>query len=331
MLFRARYVLVVLALVAGAIYAGFSVVIFNRSTLVQAACAVSVTDMRNTPSDFQRENFDTTPYQMDSFEDVRFTSRDDQLQLTGWFIPAPADSAPAIIIVHGHNGCKQSAPVLTAAGMLHRNGFSVLAIDLREHGSSQIDDERTLGGLDEYRDVLGAWDWLQQAQRIPPQRIGLMGFSLGAASVVIAAGAEPGVVAVWEDSSFASVNQIINSELARNHYPPIFAPATSVVSRLLTGTDILSYGPVDALRHLNGRPYFVVHGSADARVSVDQAEQIAAAVRANDGQVETWIVPGAGHTGSIFLMPDAYETRLVAFFSTALTADEQETVHLRPQ
>jgi dipeptidyl aminopeptidase/acylaminoacyl peptidase len=329
MSYKAKYalttVVTLLILVVAGSYAVISVIIFNKITLVQAACANDTWAMNNTPSDFRQEDFDTPPYFIDVFEDVSFSSREDNLRLDGWFIPAGSNTrlnhTETIIVVHGHNGCKQSAAVLTAAGMLSRNGFNVLAIDLREHGYSQIDDGRTMGGLDEYRDVLGAWDWLRQEKHISPARIGLMGFSLGAATVIIAAGEEPDVAAVWEDSSFADINQIVSAELSRNNFPAIFGPATSIVSRLLTGTDLLSYSPIASLRNVDGRPYFIVHGSADQRIGVEHAAQLAEAIRATGGRAETWIVAEAGHTRSIFLKPDEYEARLVTFFDTALAGN----------
>ena len=44
--------------------------------------------------------------------------------------------------------------------MLHRAGFGVLLIDLRNHGASDIDNGRWAGGSKEFLDALGAWDWL---------------------------------------------------------------------------------------------------------------------------------------------------------------------------
>ena len=99
--------------------------------------------------------------------------------------------------------------------MLHRNGFSVLLIDLRDHGDSTREDGRFAGGTDEYRDVLGAWDWLRTEQGLPPASIGLLGISLGAATVLLATGQEPAVAAVWEDSSYADLGTAIDAELKR--------------------------------------------------------------------------------------------------------------------
>ena len=65
-----------------------------------------------------------------------------------------------VILSHGFGGCRKGANDLLAAGMLHRNGIAVLMIDLRDHGDSTKEDMRFAGGTEEYRDVLGAWDWL---------------------------------------------------------------------------------------------------------------------------------------------------------------------------
>ena len=45
--------------------------------------------------------------------------------------------------------------MLTPAGMLWRNGFNVLLIDLRDTGDSTFQDGRSTIGNEEHRDVLG--------------------------------------------------------------------------------------------------------------------------------------------------------------------------------
>ena len=88
--------------------------------------------------------------------------------------------------------------------MLHRNGFGVLLMDQRDHGDSDDEDLRFAAGIEEYLDVLGAWDCLVAAG-VPEDRIGVLGMSFGAATSVIAGGEEPRVRAVWEDSSFGDM------------------------------------------------------------------------------------------------------------------------------
>jgi glyoxylase-like metal-dependent hydrolase (beta-lactamase superfamily II) len=69
---------------------------------------------------------------------------------------------------------------------------------------------------------------------------------------------------------------------------------------------------------LDGRPIFITHGTADSRLSVQYAADLAAAYRANGGTVDPWIVPGADHTQAIALQPAEYERRLDAFFESTI-------------
>jgi dipeptidyl aminopeptidase/acylaminoacyl peptidase len=202
--------------------------------------------------------------------------------------------------------------------MLRRHGFSVLLIDLREQGDSTVDTGHYAGGIKEYRDVLGAWDWLQSAQHVPAAKIGLLGMSLGAATVMIATGEEPRVAATWEDSGFADINVAIQDELIRNGYPTWLSLGGILAGRIFHGIDITSLSPLQAAAKLHGRPVFIVHGDADTRLPVKHAYTLAAAIRAAGGTVEPWILPGVKHVQAVFDEPAEYERRLVQFFSESL-------------
>lgn len=315
-------VVVVVVLLAAA-YLLFGAVIYDRLSRTVANCGSNNDDTQNTPASFSYTSRDLDPsvYFMPEFEAVTFTSRSTpNISVAAWFVPAGQDSAaaPVVILVHGLTSCKSSEHILTAAGMLHRNGFNTLLIDLRDHGSSTVEDGRFSGGTDEHLDVLGAWDWLVNERGFTPERIGLYGQSLGAATVMIATGVEPRVAAVWEDSGFADINEAVQAELARNGYPTFLASAATIMGLALGGDNIGQYSPLDTARNLNGRPIFITHGDADTRLSVDYAYELAAAVNANGGSVEPWILPGLGHVEALFAFPEEYERRLVEFFRAAL-------------
>ncbi len=53
-------------------------------------------------------------------------------------------------------------------------------------------------------------------------------------------------------------------------------------------------------------------------LSPSYAADLTAAVRADGGTVEPWIVDGAEHTQAIVVEPAEYERRLDAFFEAAL-------------
>jgi dipeptidyl aminopeptidase/acylaminoacyl peptidase len=316
--------LVILVLAA---YLGIGALMYNRISSVKAGCEERPEDMAYTPSSFSapsdeaRAQADMSGYEMSAYQEAQFPSREDRLTIEGWYVPAQGvdeASAPAVILVHGLNDCKRTPYILMPAGMLNRAGFNVLMIDLRDHGDSQVEDGRFAGGTEEYRDALGAWDWLVNEKHIPPERIGLFGTSLGAATVLITMGEEPRVAAAWEDSSYADIQVAIDAELTRYGVPTFFEPAGILMGKLLAGDDIAVRSPLAAVSRLNGRPVFITHGDADTRLSVQYAYDLADAIRANGGQVEPWIVNGSGHIDAMFDDTAEYEQKLVAFFKDAI-------------
>ena len=89
-----------------------------------------------------------------TYRSVEFPAAEDNLQLRGWLIEAPA-SDKLIISVHGKDDNRGGAG--SGLAEIHRRlagaGFNVLAFDLRGHGIS--DGDRYSLGYYEQRDVLG--------------------------------------------------------------------------------------------------------------------------------------------------------------------------------
>lgn len=133
------------------------------------------------------------------YTNVAFTSSDGT-RLQGWFIPASGANdrpAPAIIFVHGwpwnrlgNRAGSTLMPDLTVdflelGAALHRAGFHVLLFDLRNHGTSAAAIPVTFG-VNEARDVRGAVAMLRQRADVDGERIGIIGYSMGANALLYA-------------------------------------------------------------------------------------------------------------------------------------------------
>ena len=277
----------------------------------------------NTPAHFtvlegSVPDFDASPYQPLSYESVRFPSRQPGLTLAGWYV-AGDPAAPAVLITHGLGGCKCAGPNLVLADLLHRHGFNVLLYDLRNHGESDRDNGRTGIGNKEYQDTLGAWDYLNATKGFAPERIGVYGASLGAGTTLIAFGQEPRIAALFVDSPYADLRQVINERMAYMGYPPFLAPAGLLMARLVDGVDLLGHSPREAIANDAGRPIFITHGTADQVIYVHHAYDLAALADQTGANVTTWYLEGYGHVphALLALTPD-YEAHLVKFFNDAL-------------
>lgn len=265
------------------------------------------------------------PYQMPVAQDVTFHSRDAAIPntaLAAWWVPADGvgvASAPAVIVLHGVMSCRRETSVLMAAGMLHKHGYSVFIMDMRNHGDSGFDtDGRMAVGSDEYLDVLGGWDWVR-AQGVAANRIGIAAFSFGTSVAIIAGGQEPGVQAVWADSSFPTTQRALGLFLKdQTGLPDILVPGVVVWGRV-NGIDFLKFDPITEVAKYRGRSLAFVHGADDKVLPAEMATTMHdAGVAAGATVADVWVVQKAGHTQAILVDPAGYEARLVAFFDGAL-------------
>src|SRR6185312_17074013 len=175
--------------------------------------------------------------------DVTFPSREDHLQIQGWFIPGvlldgSLTTRRTIIMVHGvrTNRADKDAGLLDLSGRLARQGFAVLAFDMRGSGSSSI-APLTLGYF-EQRDVLGAVDFLQSGP-VPfpelgrPDIIGGWGVSMGGATLLLAAARESAIRAVVSDCAYSDIIPILVREIPLNsRLPRLFTPGALFAARV---------------------------------------------------------------------------------------------------
>jgi dipeptidyl aminopeptidase/acylaminoacyl peptidase len=323
---RLTWIVVFVGLTAVVVMIGFvgiGYVAYDELSKITVSCENPV-HRAQTPASFVagtddgQATVDTAPYRFTDYDEVAFPSRDPDLTIRSWFAPGPGGiDDPVVVLVHGRASCRRDPNILLPAGMLHRAGFGVLLIDLRNHGESDADNYRWAGGDKEYRDVLGAWDWLRSRGH-PAERIGLFGASLGAATVVLATGREPEVAATWADSSYADVTEASTEYAVEHDYPGWVSVPAVLIGRIIGDPELATDSPDEAATRLAGRPLFIVQGLEDETVLAHHAIDLAHAAAIGGTMVEPWIVPRAGHTEEMYFVPDEYERRLVEFFATAL-------------
>ncbi len=316
---RLTFGIVAAIIVLLAAYLGAGYMVYDKLSRVPAFDQKTAA---NTPSHFQvtypeDAGFNTAPYEVSSYQTVSFPSWNSKLILRGWYIETDP-SAPVVIVTHGLGASKKDANVLVPAGMLAHHGFNVLMYDLRNHGESDSDNGRAGIGNKEYLDVLGAWHWLVDVKGYSPKRVGLYGVSLGGGTTLDAFAQEPRAAAAFVDSPFFNLTEIMNAELTRNHYPTMLTPSALFMARVTTGEDLLAHSPSEAITNDNGRPLYVVHGTGDTRISVNQTRELAELGQETGANLTVWMPQGIDHVDSVFKLTDEYQRRLIDFFTAAL-------------
>ncbi len=259
-------VIVLVVLLAVVAYFVMGYIVYTRLANVRGSCDMH---LANRPNHFTNitgwPETDFSPFFMPTFQEVRFPSRQANLQISGWWVETDPNT-PAIIVVDGLGGCKYAQATLVPAGILWHDGFNVLMVDLRNTGDSDVDNGYSSIGNKEYQDVLGAWDWLVDEKNFAPGQIGILGNSLGAAAVLFAFEHEPQIAAIALNSPFANLPQIIREEMQNNGFPGFLAPAGIWMGRMVSGENLVEHNPVDALLSAGDRPVWVVHSTADTRI-----------------------------------------------------------------
>jgi len=244
------------------------------------------------------------------FEDVEFVSRRRDVTLRGWFIFGQEEK-PTLIFVHGIGSMRSGDRAVELASRLVGNGFNVLMFDLRGHGSSEGD--QVSGGYFEQLDVLGAIDFLTD-RRILPHRIGLVGFSMGASTALLAAAQEPAIGALVADSPYAKASDLIAHEAARRTVlprwiTPIFVPTAVLMANWFYGIDLGALVPEAAVVDLD-YPILVIHGTDDRRIPYQQGQRVHQS--APTGSI-IWLVPDVDHVDAFATYPEEYVERVKAY------------------
>jgi len=308
----------IVSLVVGglALYLIASTAVYFRLTKTQQGY---LDNSVNTPSQIRNispnyPTFSATYFEVPEYAEVSFNSLSGGIRLSGWYLPNPK-SRSIIIIVPGLNSSKASAKCLIPAGMLWHHGHNVLIIDVRDQGTSDIEDRRTALGTTEYLDVLGAVQWAVNSG-FQKEHIGLMGGSLGGATALIAFAQDPALKAAFIDSSYADVHVAILEELKRNQYPQFLASGGIRMAQFISGDRLLSKSPIAAIKKVNQRSIMIVHSTKDSRLNVHHAHDLIRAARSVENRhITAWIHHYPGHCDTMLAAPSEYEQRLVSFFT----------------
>lgn len=261
-------------------------------------------------------------------EEVVFGT-DDDVVLRGWFIRRAADDgrpAPAIVFVHGwpwnrlgNQAGRSLLPdrtidFLGLAAALSQAGFHTLLFDLRNHGQSDAAWPVTFG-VHEARDFMAAVALLRRRPDVDRDRIGAIGFSMGANTLIYGIPrSQPIRAAVAVQPTTPTV---FAPRLARQLLGPA-GPAllrlAEPVYRAFGGPALAQIDLVRAAEHLRDTRMLYIQGSGDQWGTVADAQAIA---WATPSALPLVIHPSAERFGG-YLYVNERQDRIVDFFGEHL-------------
>ncbi|MVO99305.1 alpha/beta hydrolase [Paenibacillus lutrae] len=284
---------------------------------ISAYVGWQLTHPRRQPVDDSPQTYGLT------YEDVEFVSRKDSMKLSGWLISPEENGGDqavmTIIFAHGYAGnrLERGLPALALANTLVRSGYRVLLFDFRNSGRSS--GTLTSVGYYEKQDLLGAIDWM--SDKFPAEPIGLIGFSMGATTSLLAAAEHQNVAAVIADSPFHHLKKYLKTNLPVWSGLPNF-PFTPLILSLfppLLKIDPEGVDATSAVEAIYPRPVLFIHSRDDAAIPQNSSEQL---WERHQDRFEFWPTVGAPHVGSYQMQPEEYAGRILAFFGSVHTMDK---------
>lgn len=276
------------------------------------AGAIYVVEVLTRPK--KLTNFDLytfSPYELGlPAEAVTFPSLHENHKVSGYYIPYPG-AITTILVCPGFR--TRMADFLGMGGHLWKAGHNVLVFEYYGHGI-EVGTPVTLG-YREINDFLGAVAYAKE--RAPQNRLGVIGYSMGAAVAIMSCAHDTDVEALVLDSAFASHRGVVEYNFRRAFRLPS-APFAWIADYLLwwrAGYRFRQVEPLRDIAHIAPRPILIIHGGRDSIVNPNDAALLYAAAQEPK---ELWVLPGADHCGAYFEDRYAYVKRVTDFFDLHL-------------
>lgn len=206
-----------------------------------------------------------------------------------------------LIAVHGYQS--EHSSVEDYACEYFKRGYNVLTPDLRAHGNS--DGDYIGMGLNDSQDILMWVDYIVTEN--PNAEIVLHGQSMGAATVMIAAG-DPelpkNVVAVIEDSGYTDGYEMMKEQLNyRFNLPPFpVLDLATIMAVVRADYNLHDVNPLSSLEKATV-PILFIHGTADNFVLPYMHTEL---YNAYQGEKASLIIEDAGHVDSRLVNPELF-------------------------
>ena len=176
--------------------------------------------------------------------------------------------APTVVLLHGFTGQHVENDMLYVqfARRLAQAGYVALRFDFYGSGDSEGEfDQWTIHT--EVADAAAAVEWVGQQSGVDPNRIGVLGLSLGGCVTALLAGQDPRVKAAvfWN---------AVGEPQRHFHEIAMDGPSAGITGGLCVGPDFLptlyACDPVAVLRNYTG-PGLVIQSTADPIISLEEA------------------------------------------------------------
>lgn len=244
-------------------------------------------------------------------QDVWIKRSDSSQRLHGWWMKAQGEPKATVLFLHGN--AQNLTSHVAYVDWLPEAGYNVLVVDYRGYGLSPGEPSRK-GVL---ADAHSAYDFARQQPGSTPDKMILLGQSLGGANALALAGREklPGLKAVVADSAFSNYGRIGREKVLQI---PVLGYLLWPFSPLIVSGGL---SPDTTVKNIAPVPLLLMAGDKDEVVLPSHSDRLFE--KAGEPKL-IWILSGAGHTEALGRFRAGTMPRLLKFFDYALSGNQAD-------
>jgi dipeptidyl aminopeptidase/acylaminoacyl peptidase len=218
-------------------------------------------------------------------------------------IPRGTGPFPAVVLAHGYVDPAEytnGETMLRERDFLARHGYVTLHIDYRNHAQSDKDPNNDANLRSGYTvDAINAGLALKNSKVVDPDRVGIIGRSMGGGVVFSSLVARPGLFRAAVAYSPVSSDTVDNFNRFARRDPSRTGAANAVIARLGTPEAQPSTWRETSPRSYFDRitePLLIHHGTLDEDCPIAWSNETVSALRREGKEVELFVYPDQRHT-----------------------------------
>lgn len=231
-------------------------------------------------------------------------STKDGISIRVWYYPAQNG---AMIIAFGGMGGSLGVQLPPVAHLIQA-GYGVIQVDSRACAQPSVPVTQ---GYNELYDGEAVLEFLLSRPEVDPNRIGIIGFSMGGATALRVAASHPEIQSVVRDGGFSNLGVLLSPQDSQLLPAQILKGTILMFYKLRSGIDPWLVDPIADLELINPRPVLLIYGEHEAAGGWEQ-------YLSADEHVDLWIVPNGSHGRNHIVSPEEYIQRVLGFFDQSL-------------
>lgn len=245
-------------------------------------------------------------------QDISF--QNDGIDFHAWYFENPKPKPCGVLLVHGYTSTRWG--VLKYAPIFWKRGCSIFTYDHRRHGESG--GRFGTFGFHEKFDMQTALHSFTEVSGLPPEKIGVLGESLGAATAIQSLSMRGESAFLIAESPYKDLDSIVGKKAVELYggWVGIFVPLAYKIAEWRADFRVSDVSPIEMAKNLK-IPVLIIHSNTDDYTPYEHSVAIEKNLPPSITKKLVLTDWNASHARSIDKNYDGFEAIVLEFFREA--------------